>query len=96
MPRRVNPIEIARFMNTVAQSPASALLLDYDRTLAPFCLNRQQALPYPGVTALLRGSSWTMAVPVWSLSQGGTLTTWARCSLFTPFPKSGDAMDGSG
>lgn len=41
-------------MNAVAQSPAAALLLDYDGTLAPFCLHRQQALPYPGVTALLQ------------------------------------------
>jgi trehalose-phosphatase len=41
-------------MNAVAQSPASALLLDYDGTLAPFCLNRHQALPYPGITALLQ------------------------------------------
>ena len=52
--RAVNPIEVELFMNAVAQSPASALLLDYDGTLAPFCLNRQQALPYPGVTALLQ------------------------------------------
>ena len=41
-------------MNAVAQSPVSVLLLDYDGTLAPFCLNRQQALPYPGMTALLQ------------------------------------------
>jgi trehalose-phosphatase len=52
--RTVNPIEVEQFMNAVAQSPASALLLDYDGTLAPFCLNRQQALPYPGMTALLQ------------------------------------------
>jgi len=41
-------------MNAVTKSPVSALLLDYDGTLAPFCLNRQQALPYPGMTALLQ------------------------------------------
>jgi trehalose 6-phosphate phosphatase len=52
--RAVNPIEVEQFMNAVAQSPVSALLLDYDGTLAPFCLNRQQALPYRGVTALLQ------------------------------------------
>jgi trehalose 6-phosphate phosphatase len=52
--RTVNPIEVEQFMNAVAQSPVSALLLDYDGTLAPFCLNRQQALPYPGMTALLQ------------------------------------------
>ena len=54
MSRTVNPIEVARYMNAVALSPASALLLDYDGTLAPFCLNREQALPYPEVTALLQ------------------------------------------
>jgi trehalose 6-phosphate phosphatase len=52
--RTVNPIEVEQFMSAVAQSPVSALLLDYDGTLAPFCLNRQQALPYPGMTALLQ------------------------------------------
>ena len=52
--RTVNPIEVEQFMNAVAQSPVSALLLDYDGTLAPFCLNREQALPYPGMTALLQ------------------------------------------
>jgi trehalose 6-phosphate phosphatase len=54
LPRTVNPIEVEQFMESVAQSPVSALLLDYDGTLAPFCLNRQQALPYLGVTALLQ------------------------------------------
>jgi len=52
--RTVNPIEVEQFMKAVAQSPVSALLLDYDGTLAPFWLNRQQALPYPGMTALLQ------------------------------------------
>jgi len=52
--RTVNPIVVEQFMNAVAQSPVSSLLLDYDGTLAPFCLNRQQALPYPGMTALLQ------------------------------------------
>ena len=54
LPRTVNPIEVEQFMESVAQSPVSALLLDYDGTLAPFCLNRKQALPYPGMTALLQ------------------------------------------
>jgi len=52
--RMVNPVEAEQFMNAVAQSPVSALLLDYDGTLAPFCLNRQQAFPYPGMTELLQ------------------------------------------
>jgi trehalose 6-phosphate phosphatase len=54
LPRTVSSIEVEQFMESVAQSPVSALLLDYDGTLAPFCLERQQALPYPGVTALLQ------------------------------------------
>jgi trehalose 6-phosphate phosphatase len=49
-----NSAEVARFMSAVAQSPASALLLDYDGTLAPFCLDRQNALPYPGITGVLQ------------------------------------------
>src|SRR5271157_4081792 len=52
--RMVSPIEVDQLMSAVAQSPVSALLLDYDGTLAPFCLNRQQALPYPGMTSLLQ------------------------------------------
>ncbi len=52
--RRVNPIVVEQFMYAVAQSPVSALLLDYDGTLAPFCLNRQQAVPYPGMAELLQ------------------------------------------
>jgi trehalose 6-phosphate phosphatase len=52
--RTVNPIEVEQFMKAIARSPVSALLLDYDGTLAPFCLNRQQALPFPGVTELLQ------------------------------------------
>jgi trehalose-phosphatase len=54
LPHTVNPIEVEQFMESIAQSPVSALLLDYDGTLARVCLNRQQALPYPGVTALLQ------------------------------------------
>jgi trehalose 6-phosphate phosphatase len=52
--RTANRIEVEQFMNAVAESRVSALLLDYDGTLAPFCLNRQQAVPYPGMTALLQ------------------------------------------
>jgi trehalose 6-phosphate phosphatase len=54
LPHTANPIEIEQFMNAVERSRVSALLLDYDGILAPFCLNRQQAIPYPGMTALLQ------------------------------------------
>lgn len=54
LPSTLNPIEVEQFMKTLAQSTTSALLLDYDGTLAPFCVNREQALPYPTTTALLQ------------------------------------------
>jgi trehalose-phosphatase len=46
--------QIEPFLNAVAQAPASTLLLDYDGTLAPFCLDRRQAFPYAGVVPLLQ------------------------------------------
>ena len=53
MSRTVDPLEV-EFMNRVAHAPVSALLLDYDGTLAPFCLNRQRAFPYPRMTQILQ------------------------------------------
>jgi trehalose 6-phosphate phosphatase len=50
----VNPIEVEQFVEAVARSPVSTLLLDYDGTLAPFCLDRQHAFTYPGITSLLQ------------------------------------------
>lgn len=37
------------FWRELAVAAHSALLLDYDGTLAPFCVDRDRALPYPGV-----------------------------------------------
>ena len=45
---------MAEFFKEVAQAPRSVLLLDYDGTLSPFQVNRHDALPYPGVQALLQ------------------------------------------
>jgi trehalose-phosphatase len=42
------------FLRTVARASQAALLLDYDGTLAPFHVNRDEALPYPGVTFALQ------------------------------------------
>lgn len=42
------------FLRQVAKAPESALLLDYDGTLAPFQSRRDQAYPYPGVALLLQ------------------------------------------
>ena len=46
--------EIQEFMERVGHSPVSALLLDYDGTLAPFSIDRRHAVPYPGIRALLQ------------------------------------------
>ena len=46
--------EVEGFLRTVARSPLSALLLDYDGTLAPFTVDRHKAVPYPGVSAILQ------------------------------------------
>jgi trehalose 6-phosphate phosphatase len=47
-------IDLRGFFRDVARSRESALLLDYDGTLAPFELDRLQAVPYPAVTGLLQ------------------------------------------
>lgn len=41
------------FVAALAQARQTALFLDYDGTLAPFRVERQQAIPYPGVRGLL-------------------------------------------
>src|ERR1700686_2233415 len=50
----VDENEVEPFLRSVAQSQNSALLLDYDGTLAPFSIDRKRALPYAGVTTLLQ------------------------------------------
>ena len=42
------------FLRRVAASSRSLLMLDYDGTLSPFTTERDRAIPYPGVTELLR------------------------------------------
>ncbi len=46
--------QLTPFLQTVAQAPQSALLLDYDGTLSPFHARRDQAYPYPGVALILQ------------------------------------------
>ena len=41
------------FLERLNRAPASVLMLDYDGTLAPFQVERNQAYPYPGVLPLL-------------------------------------------
>lgn len=44
----------ADFFYHLSRASVRALLLDYDGTLAPFTAQRDRAVPYPGVTDLLR------------------------------------------
>lgn len=46
--------KVEGFLRQVATAPMSVLLLDYDGTLAPFSIDRNQALPYPGLQPLLQ------------------------------------------
>lgn len=41
------------FLDRLAAAPSSVLILDYDGTLAPFQIERDQAFPYPGIVPLL-------------------------------------------
>jgi len=45
---------LAEFLERLSVAPASALLLDYDGTLAPFQTERDRAYPYPGVVEIIR------------------------------------------
>ena len=42
------------FLETVARATEAALLVDYDGTLAPFSIERDQASPYPGIALALQ------------------------------------------
>lgn len=47
-------LQIEPLLNAMAQARQSLLMLDYDGTLAPFRKERDQALPYPGVSSVLQ------------------------------------------
>lgn len=54
----LNPaVKIERFFAKVEQAEQRLLLLDYDGTLAPFRIERNQAVPYPGVREILEALS---------------------------------------
>jgi trehalose-phosphatase len=44
---------IADFLDRLSAAGRSVLMLDYDGTLAPFQIKRDQAYPYPGVISIL-------------------------------------------
>ncbi len=52
----LNPdFDIDAFWKRVKNAPRRLLLLDYDGTLAPFKVERDKAVPYPGVRETIRG-----------------------------------------
>ena len=46
--------QFAPFLQRLAPASQSVLMLDYDGTLAPFRVNRDQAHPYPGVAGMIQ------------------------------------------
>jgi trehalose 6-phosphate phosphatase len=44
---------LTHFFDEVSRAASRALVLDYDGTLAPFCIDRNSAVPYPTVPPLL-------------------------------------------
>lgn len=46
-------VGIEQWTKRIASAPQRVLMLDYDGTLAPFRIERDQAVPYPGVRDLL-------------------------------------------
>ena len=50
----VAKVDLSEFFRDVARARESALMLDYDSTLAGFQERRNEARPYPGVTQLLK------------------------------------------
>jgi trehalose-phosphatase len=46
--------EYTTFFDSIAAAKSRVLIVDYDGTVAPFHPDRRRAVPYPGVSALLR------------------------------------------
>ncbi len=52
--QRLNPaVDVEGYMRRIPAAPQRVLMLDYDGTLAPFRIERDQAVPYPGVREVL-------------------------------------------
>src|SRR5690348_3127468 len=54
LPDKLPDRRVEQFLHGLARSREAVLLLDYDGTLAPFRIDRHRAVPYPGVSMLLR------------------------------------------
>lgn len=46
--------QVEPLLRAVTRAPRSLLMLDYDGTISPFRKNRDEALPYPGFSPLLK------------------------------------------
>ncbi len=55
--KRPKVIGLPDFWDVLSRHENKLLALDYDGTLAPFCVQRMQAYPYPGVPRILEGIS---------------------------------------
>lgn len=52
--RFIDPkFDLNLFFSNLKKTSSSVLFLDYDGTLAPFCVERDKAFPYPGVCPIL-------------------------------------------
>lgn len=49
-----NQLDLESFYDRLAGSPGRLLMLDYDGTLAPFTADRDDALPYPEISDVLK------------------------------------------
>ena len=45
--------DLNHFFKRLKSEPSNLLFLDYDGTLAPFKINPQEAIPYPGIRKIL-------------------------------------------
>ena len=53
LPTPLDEADLDPFFEQLGSSGQAVLFLDYDGTLAPFCVDRDAAVPYPGVTEIL-------------------------------------------
>ncbi len=59
---------LAPFFGRLAEARRRVLMLDYDGTLAPFVVERDRAIPYPGVREILNQILRDAACDVWLIS----------------------------
>jgi len=81
------------FLIELNEAKQAVLLLDYDGTLAPFAIERDQAVPYQGVRKLLskiRQDTNTRLIII----SGRRSTIYCRCWRFPHHRKYGVAMAG--